>query len=342
MTLQPLAADDNAVARWAAVLVPARQLAEVIAGTEFVPRDMRGKPDVVTAAIMYGDELGVGPMQALAGIHVVEGRPQPSAELMRALILRDGHTITVHDLTGSRCRVSGLRRGAPESERAVVEWTLDMARAAGLLNRQNWRTYPRAMLLARATGDLARMMFADVVKGLGYVAEDEPADPAAWGLAAEPVAPEPAEPIQRRERHTPRPLDGPPVAPPIPTGPTHRPPAMAPAAGTDDVPLPEPPPDAEPPPPDGPPAPQPIGVRPLRALHAKLGEALGSVATRSERLALCAAIIGHPLDSTNDLTREEGYEVLRVLDRLVTGEAYFTIADDGSMEVTEQGQEGTP
>ena len=53
-------------------------IAQQIARTEFVPAALRGKPEAVLACIMTGHELGIGAMQSLAKIHVIEGRPAKS------------------------------------------------------------------------------------------------------------------------------------------------------------------------------------------------------------------------------------------------------------------------
>lgn len=189
-------------ARWVAVLKPAAALAERIADTEFVPEAMRGNAPMVCAAIMYGDELGVGPMQALQGINVIRGKPSPSSELMRALVFRAGHSIAVLTSDGQKCRVVGKRKG--EQNGTVIEWTIEMARAAGLPeSNPTWRRYPRAMLLARATSELCRVVFPDVVKGLGHVIDDDSTaegfDDWSSEATGEPPAP-PPEPLQRAPR----------------------------------------------------------------------------------------------------------------------------------------------
>lgn len=311
MTLAQLPPD---LSRWVSILGPARQLAEVLADTEFVPKAMRGKPDAVTAAIMYGDELGLGPMQALAGMDVVEGKPRPSAELARALILRDGHTLTVHDATGTRVRVSGLRAGRPESERVTIEWTIDMARAAGLVGKSNWRAYPRAMLMARATGDLARVLFPDVIKGLSYLGESETDAATLDGWAGPettetPAVVAPPIPAIQRKR-APRK-----VAEPAPAAPVEPPKGLPELAPETD-------PGSEPNP--GLPVPEPA----RRALFAAIGKQLGPNAQRAERLALCSAILGRPVESSTDLGATEVSVLLDWLDAAAKGRATWAYDPD--------------
>lgn len=152
-------------------LVPqAFDLAEKISKTEFVPTALRGRPEAIMACVLAGHEMGLSPLQALAKIHIIEGRPGPSAELMRAIVLREGHEIWPEDATTTRVTLCGRRAGSDNTVK--VTWTLDDAKKAGLDGRQNWRKYPRAMLTARATGELVRMMFPDVLAGFTYAAEE--------------------------------------------------------------------------------------------------------------------------------------------------------------------------
>ena len=184
--------------------------AQKIANTPFVPSAFRGKPEAVFAAILYGEELGIGPMQSLNSIHVIEGKPGMSPELMRGLVARAGHRIDVKEASAERVTLWGKR--ADNDSEATVTWTMDDAKLAGLAGRGAWKTYPRAMLLARATSELCRMIFADVVAGLSYTQEelasisgqvwDEvPADP----LGTEPVAAI-ATPVQVAPEPAPEPI----------------------------------------------------------------------------------------------------------------------------------------
>lgn len=153
-----------------AIMGDAFQLAERIARTDFVPKALQGNAEAVMACILTGHEVGIGAMQSLAKIHVIEGRPAMSAELMRALVLRDGHELWFEDVTNTKVTICGKRSGGEHVTR--ISWTMDDAKRAGLEGRQNWRKFPRAMLEARATGELCRMIFADVLGGISYVKEE--------------------------------------------------------------------------------------------------------------------------------------------------------------------------
>ena len=149
------------------------RLAARIHNTSFVPKALRGDPNSVLACILTGDELGLGPMQSLAMINVIEGKPAISAELMRALVHRAGHEIKpVGKPTSNAVTLKGRRRG--ETEWTVVTWEVADAKRAGLLPAKPeaaWTKYPRSMLLARATSELCRQVFSDVIGGL-YTPEE--------------------------------------------------------------------------------------------------------------------------------------------------------------------------
>ena len=146
------------------------KLAQKIAGTEFVPTPLRTRPEAVLAALLSGAERGLGPMESLRSMHVIEGRPSLSAEAMRALVFAAGHTIEIVESTSAKCTVIG-RRYDSETTSPPFTWTMDRARRAKLTNKKNWLEYPEAMLLARATTDLCRALFPDVIAGFAATEE---------------------------------------------------------------------------------------------------------------------------------------------------------------------------
>lgn len=133
----------------------------------------------VTAAWLAGEEIGLRPMQSLAAIDIIEGRPALSAQSMRALVQGHGHDVWVEEqpvpntsLTALAVTVAGLRKGQPESRIQRVTWTWNRARQAGLVEKDNWQNHPVEMLIARGTSAVCRLIASDVLMGLAYSAEE--------------------------------------------------------------------------------------------------------------------------------------------------------------------------
>jgi hypothetical protein len=163
---------------WTDVLPAVGDLAAKISQTEFVPDTMRGKPAVVAAAILYGRELGLAPMTSLRSVALIKGRPALSSEAMRAMVLAAGHHITFEEMTSTRCVIIGRRRGSEDSTRVV--FTMDDAKKMGVGGNAQYAKMPRQMLAARATAELCRLVFADVIGGLvADVEVDDDSEPLA-------------------------------------------------------------------------------------------------------------------------------------------------------------------
>ena len=241
MTLVPV---DPARPVWIELMGPAGELAGKISETEFVPARLRKRPAAVMACILSGQEAGIGPMQSLRQIFVTDdGKVGMAAELMRSLVLKEGHEIWPEDYTNTRVTMAGRRRGNPDANPTRVTWTLDDAKKAGLASRTNWSRYPRAMLTARATTELCRLIFADVIAGISYSLEEledgdvdmaPPTEPAGPGAPGDPPKTSTRKAPAARTR-TKKPAGPPPDEPPLPGDE----PAAAPAPAAGGMPVPQ-------------------------------------------------------------------------------------------------------
>jgi hypothetical protein len=199
---------------WTHVLPAVGDLAAKIAQTEFVPDAMRGKPAVVAACVLYGRELGLGPMTSLRSVTLIKGRPALSAEAMRAMVLAAGHDIHFDEMTSARCVITGRRKGQDAS--TTVTFTMDDAKKMGVGGGQQYAKMPRQMLAARATAELCRLIFADVIGGLQVDVEVDD-DREALTTVAPPAT------TARRKKATPTSPEAAPVNPPAPPEPDAEP-----------------------------------------------------------------------------------------------------------------------
>ncbi len=294
---------------WVQVVASVSKLAAQIAATDFVPKGLRDDSAGVTAAILYGREVGLPPMSSLKSINVVHGVPSLEAEAMRALILSHGHELRFEETTATRCRMAGRRRG--QEQWTTAHYTMDEAKQSGdAAKNQNYRTRPVEMLIARCTTRLARMIFPDVVGGLASPEDIDQAE----------IAPESAPKRVTIERESePKPAQKPaPIAPK-----TRRKAAPKPAPEPAQIEAVQ----------DGPPLPGEDGfedmiappieetpAEPLRteAQSKKLFACLRSlgIGTRDEGLEMIASILGHPVESTKELTKSQSAKVIDALESM--------------------------
>ncbi|UPZ27716.1 hypothetical protein MUK60_07690 [Streptomyces sp. LRE541] len=160
----------TALMQWAQEADLAYQMAEKLATTSFVPQSLRGKPGDITAAILAGSELGLKPMATLKSIDVIQGTPALRAHAMRAVVQKQGHELELVESTPERCVMRGRRKGTDAWQQ--VEWTTGRATQLGLLGKGEWKKQPQTMLVARATGELCRLIAADALHGMPYVSEE--------------------------------------------------------------------------------------------------------------------------------------------------------------------------
>lgn len=129
-----------------------------------------GTPQAVMSTLLAGRELGLQAMASLRAIHIIEGKPTLSADLIRALILRSGLAKYF------RCAERSATQATFETQRGddppmALTFTIAEAKQAwsksdDAWGKSGWAKNPADMLVARAGAKLARLVYPDVLHGI--------------------------------------------------------------------------------------------------------------------------------------------------------------------------------
>lgn len=126
--------------------------------------------ETVAMLVMYANELGVSPAQALInGFDIIQGKIQMKPALMSNMIRRAGHSLSILKWEADECIIKGKR--SDNGDELTISFSMEDAKRAGWSEKAVYKQNPKNMLYARCMGNLGRMLFGDVI-GNPY-AEDE-------------------------------------------------------------------------------------------------------------------------------------------------------------------------
>lgn len=151
--------------------------AEIIAKSNFVPKEYKDKPGDVLIVIQMGQEVGLKPFQSLQNIACINGRPSMWGDAVLGLVRASGFLEYIKEYRENKvghCFV--MRKG--DKHEIHTTYSIEDAKRAGLLNKDNWTKYEDRMLQMRARSFALRDGFPDVLKGIicREEAEDYPVE----------------------------------------------------------------------------------------------------------------------------------------------------------------------
>lgn len=169
-------------------LSEALKVADIIAKSELIPKDLRGKPQNILLVLWKGRELGLSAMQAISSIHIIEGKTSLSGELIVAQCLKHSDVcehFTLDYSDTAKATYTTKRKGSPKS--VTLTYSMEDAQRAKLAHKDNWQRMPATMLRWRAASALAKAVYPELT--LGLYTPDE-ADEIRGGVASPPAAEE--------------------------------------------------------------------------------------------------------------------------------------------------------
>jgi hypothetical protein len=157
------------------------RLARVFAASGLFGRNGNQETQIAECAIrlMAGMEAGFSPFASATGVHIIEGKPAFSSNLLAQAVRRHPvYDYQVLEHSATVCRIQFTAYGQPIG---VSEFTIEMAKRAGLASKSIWQKYPENLLFARALTSGMRTHCPDALGGATAYTKEE------LGGDAEPV-----------------------------------------------------------------------------------------------------------------------------------------------------------
>ena len=142
-------------------------------------------PDIKSQAqaavkILAGRELGLSPFESMKNLYMVSGKLAIQSNALASLVKTNvKYDYKVLSATNEECKIEFFEfiEGKKESI-GISEFTFKDAAKAGLVNKDNWKNFPKNMLFARALANGVRFYCPDAACGWHIQEEYEDMVPA--------------------------------------------------------------------------------------------------------------------------------------------------------------------
>ena len=149
------------------------RIAGILGKSDIVPKDMIGKPANILLALMFGNEIGLTPAQALQNIMVVNGRPSLWGDSTMGLVMASAVYEDSKDSFDEATMTATFAVKRVGKDWLVRTFSQKDAVTAKLWTKEGpWQQYPKRMLFHRARSWALRDAFPDVLKGIRYFEEE--------------------------------------------------------------------------------------------------------------------------------------------------------------------------
>lgn len=149
------------------------------------------KPEQVITLALIAQEEGRSIGAVARDYHVIQGHPTLKADAMLARFQAAGGKIKWLELSDKRVAAEFTHESCGTF---VMEWTIEMAKKAGLTGKDIWNKFPRAMLKARVISEGIRTALPSVLCG-AYTPEE--------AANMEPLQPVEADVVKETPKETP-------------------------------------------------------------------------------------------------------------------------------------------